>query len=76
MKSNEAADTKRSIAFLRAYIEIAGPLFFASGIPLEGGDVLHPDRSVNKRASNEGYLDLDERISGFSLMPKGEALLS
>lgn len=74
MRPTEAADTQRSIAYLRAYVEIAGPYFFATGIGLEGA-FLHPDKSVIKRLFDEGFLQLDEASGRFSLTTKGQALL-
>jgi hypothetical protein len=40
-------DSPRCKAYLRAYIEIAGPVFYGTGIPLERG-LMHPDRGVMK----------------------------
>ncbi len=68
-------ENPRSIAYLRSYIEIAGPLFFASGIPLTDG-YLYPDRGVMKAMLLSSCVTLDEAdLSTFRLTDAGHQLL-
>ncbi|MCK1580665.1 HNH endonuclease [Bradyrhizobium sp. 168] len=69
-------DSPRSKAYLRAYIEIAGPMFYGSGIPLDRG-LLHPDRGVMKAMLEAGCVTLGRNKRGiFELTPKGNDLIA
>lgn len=66
----------RSKAYLRAYIEIAGPMFYGSGIPLDHG-LMHPDRGVMKAMLQAGCVTLGRNNRGvFELTPKGNDLVA
>lgn len=70
------ANSPRSVAYLAAYTDIAGPLFFGMGIPLAGGDgFLLPDRGVMKALLLEDYVTLD--VQGrFQLTDRGRDVLA
>jgi hypothetical protein len=69
-------DSPRSKAYLRAYVEIAGPMFYGSGIPLEIG-LMHPDRGVMKAMLQADCVTLGKSRRGlFELTPKGNDLIS
>jgi 5-methylcytosine-specific restriction protein A len=69
-------DGPRCKAYLRAYIEIAGPTFYGSGIPLDDG-LMHPDRGVMKALLQAGCVTLGKTKRGvFELTPKGNALIA
>ena len=74
---NERSDTKRNIAYLRAYYRIAagGPLY-ATGVLLDRSR-LWMDRSVISRLTRDGYLRFDHvgREAVFVITEKGEALI-
>jgi hypothetical protein len=73
--SGPPADSPRSKAYLRAYLEIAGQRFFASGIPLNDG-YMHPDRGVMKALLASGDVRLtDEPSPRFEVTSKGQLLL-
>ena len=73
--SSPPADSPRSRAYLRAYHEIAGPRFFATGIPLDDGYML-PDRGVMKALLEGGYVVLtNERSPRFEVTERGRALI-
>lgn len=68
-------DSPRCRAYLQAYIDIAGPTFFGTGIPLKRR-YLHPDRGVMKALLIEGCVTLGERTPGlFELTEKGKKLI-
>ena len=69
-------DNPRSKAYLRAYIEIAGPMFYGSGIPLDRG-LMHPDRGVMKAMLQAGCVTLGINKRGlFELTHKGNDLIA
>jgi hypothetical protein len=69
-------DSPRSKAYLRAYIEIAGPMFYGSGIPLDQG-FMHPDRVVMKALLQADCVTLGKSKRGiFELTPKGNSLIA
>lgn len=69
-------NSPRSIAYLRAYIEIGEPIFYATGIPLVDG-YLFPDRAVMKAMLLSDCVVLNlEQNSRFELTDKGRALLA
>ncbi|HEV7880202.1 MAG TPA: hypothetical protein VGP39_19260 [Bradyrhizobium sp.] len=69
-------DSPRSIAYLRAYAEIAGPMFYGSGIPLDRG-LMHPDRAVMKAMLRAGCVTLGTTKPGlFELTKKGSDLIT
>ena len=69
-------DGPRCRAYLQAYIEIAGPTFYGSGIPLDDG-LMHPDRGVMKALLQAGCVTLGKHKRGiFELTPKGKALIA
>ncbi|MET3364247.1 HNH endonuclease [Bradyrhizobium ottawaense] len=71
-----AFDSNRSIAYLAAYVEIAGPHFYGSGIPLEDG-LMYPDRGVMKSMLHGGCVTIGKNKPGlFELTPKGRKLIS
>lgn len=70
----EPWDGPRSRAYLTAYVEIAGPIFFGTGIPLHDG-YLQPDRGVMKRLLDTGAVTLDKAKFRFSLNDKGRHLI-
>jgi len=53
-------DTPRNIAYLAAYLELAGPRIPMRGIHFFCGGYLHPDRAVMRSLHAGGYLT-DER---------------
>jgi hypothetical protein len=63
----------RTVAYLTAYVEIAGATFPATGIPLDDG-YLWPDRAV-MRSLLEARCVAFER-EAFRLTDKGEALIA
>src|SRR5207302_8656154 len=68
-------DAPRSIAYLRAYIEIGEQIFYATGIPLNDG-YLYPDRAVMKAMLLANCVALNEDHHGrFELTERGRALL-
>lgn len=68
-------DGPRCRAYLRAYAEIAGPVFYGSGIPLERG-LMHPDRGVMKAMLLAECVTIGVTRRGlFELTPKGCALI-
>ena len=79
LENNETSppfDSPRSKAYLRAYVEVAGPMFYGSGIPLESG-LMHPDRGVMKAMLQSGCVTLGKGKRGlFELTPKGKDLIS
>jgi hypothetical protein len=69
-------DSPRCKAYLRAYKEIAGPIFFGSGIPLDDY-FMHPDRGVMKAMLQAGCVTLGKSKHGlFELTQKGNELIS
>src|SRR5258706_6502153 len=69
-------DSPRSKAYLRAYIEIAGPMFYGSGIPLDRG-LMHPDRGVMKAMLQAGCVRFGTSKRGlFELTHKGNDLIA
>ncbi|MGY3547096.1 hypothetical protein [Bradyrhizobium sp. USDA 4469] len=71
-----AFDSNRSIAYLTAYVEIAGPSFYGSGISLEDG-YMYPDRGVMKGMLQAGCVTFRKNTQGlFELTPKGRKLIS
>lgn len=69
-------DSDRSRAYLSAYVEIAGPHFYGSGIPLENG-FLYPDRGVMKAMLQAGCVTIGANKQGlFELTSKGRKLTS
>ncbi|MBU6463588.1 hypothetical protein [Bradyrhizobium sp.] len=69
-------DSSRCRAYLRAYAEIAGPVFYGSGIPLERG-LLHPDRGVMKAMLLAECVTLGVAKRGlFELTEKGRDLIA
>jgi len=69
-------DSPRCKAYLRAYIEIAGPVFYGSGIPLDRG-LMHPDRGVMKAMLQAGCVTLGVTKRGlFELTQKGKDLIA
>jgi len=69
-------DGPRCKAYLRAYIEIAGPVFYGSGIPLERG-LMHPDRGVMKALLLAECVTLGLTSRGlFELTQKGRDLIA
>jgi hypothetical protein len=77
MENRDAVDSwdgPRSRAYLQAYVEIAGPIFFGSGIPLHDG-FLQPDRGVMKRLFEAGAVTLDEKTSKIIINNKGRELI-
>jgi hypothetical protein len=68
-------DSARCKAYLRAYAEIAGPVFYGTGIPLERG-LLHPDRGVMKAMLLAECVTLGVTRRGlFELTQKGRDLV-
>ena len=68
-------DSPRSKAYLRTYVEIGEPIFFASGIPLTGG-FMHPDRAVMKALLMADCVVLNgDHYSRFELTQKGQELI-
>lgn len=75
---NERSETKRSIAYLRAYIRIAGPKLYAGGLFMKRKR-LWMDRSIISRLEHDGYLRFegaDSREPFFVLTESGEAMIS
>ncbi|WP_375381516.1 hypothetical protein [uncultured Sphingomonas sp.] len=75
---NETADTKRSVAYLRAYLRIGGPRLYAGGLFLDRRR-LYMDRSVISRLERDGYLCFsgeDSKEHYFELTPAGAALVA
>ncbi|MCK1607251.1 HNH endonuclease [Bradyrhizobium sp. 166] len=71
-----AFDSNRSIAYLTAYVQIAGSRFYGSGIPLEDG-FMYPDRGVMKAMLHAGCVTIGINKQGlFKLTPKGRKLIS
>jgi hypothetical protein len=69
-------DSPRCRAYLRAYAEIAGPVFYGSGIPLERG-LMHPDRGVMKAMLLAECVTLGVTKRGlFELTEKGRDLIA
>lgn len=69
-------DSPRCKAYLRAYIEIAGPMFYGTGIPLDRG-LMHPDRGVMKAMLQAECVTLGVRKRGlFELTQKGTDLIA
>lgn len=74
-KSAPPFDSPRCKAYLSAYIEIAGPMFYGSGIPLDRG-LMHPDRGVMKAMLLAGCVTLGKSKRGlFELTAKGRRLV-
>ena len=70
-------DSPRCKAYLRAYAEIAGPVFYGSGIPLDRGGLMHPDRGVMKAMLQSGCVTLGKTKRGlFELTQKGQELIA
>src|SRR5947207_15987262 len=68
-------DSPRCKAYLRAYKEIARPMFFGSGIPLKDY-FMHPDRGVMKAMLQAGCVTLGKNRRGvFELTQKGNQLI-
>lgn len=67
-------DSPRCKAYLRAYVEIAGPHFFGSGIPLDEG-YIYPDRGVMKALLQADCVTLSNR-GIFELTTKGHNLIA
>ncbi len=75
---NESSETKRNIAYLRAYIRIAvGMPLYATGILLDRKR-LWMDRSVISRLTRDGYLRFDHigKDAVFILTEAGERLIA
>jgi hypothetical protein len=71
-----AFNSNRSRAYLRAYVAIAGPNFYGSGIPLEHG-FMRPDRGVMKGLLQADCVTIGTTKPGiFELTPKGRKLIS
>jgi hypothetical protein len=69
-------DSPRCKAYLRAYVEIAGPVFYGSGIPLDRG-LMHPDRGVMKAMLQAECVTLGVTKRGlFELTQKGRDLIA
>ena len=69
-------DSPRCKAYLAAYVLIAGPLFYGTGIPLDR-DLLHPDRGVMKSLLLAGCVEIGRTKPGlFELTGKGRALIA
>jgi len=69
-------DSPRCKAYLRAYVEIAGPVFYGSGIPLDRG-LMHPDRGVMKAMLQAECVTLGVTKRGLSeVTKKGKDLIS
>lgn len=67
-------DNPRSIVYLKAYAEIAGPCFYGTGIPLTDA-FLHPDRGVMKALLIAECVELDNR-GRFVMTDRGLDLVS
>ncbi|MGY3496763.1 HNH endonuclease [Bradyrhizobium sp. USDA 4502] len=75
-KGTPSFDGDRSRAYLSAYVEIAGPHFYGSGIPLEDG-YMYPDRGVMKAMLHAGCVTIGKSEQGlFELTPRGRKLIS
>jgi hypothetical protein len=69
-------DSPRSKAYLAAYVLIAGPLFYGTGIPLDR-DLLLPDRGVMKSLLLAGCVEIGQTRPGlFELTAKGRELIA
>jgi hypothetical protein len=69
-------DSPRCKAYLRAYAEIAGPVFYGTGIPLERG-LMHPDRGIMKAMLLAECVTLGvTKRSLFELTQKGRDLIA
>lgn len=74
----ESADTKRSVAYLRAYLRVGGGRLYAGGIFLDRRR-LWMDRSIISRLERDGYLRFvgeGTKEPYFELTPAGEALVA
>lgn len=70
-------DSPRSRAYLAAYSQIGGPVFFGSGIPLNDGGLLQPDRGVMKSMLLAECVTLGVSRRGlFELTQKGKDLIA
>jgi hypothetical protein len=75
-KTSPPFDSPRCKAYLRAYDEIAGPVFYGTGIPLERG-LMHPDRGVMKAMLLAECVTLGVAKRGlFELTQKGRDLIA
>ena len=64
------------LRYLAAYVLIAGPLFYGTGIPLDR-DLLHPDRGVMKSLLLAGCVEIGQTRPGlFELTAKGRELIA
>ena len=75
--ANESSETRRSLAYLRAYLLIGGEKLYAGGLFLDRRR-LWMDRSVTSRLERDGCLCFEgktRREPYFVLKKKGEALL-
>ncbi len=69
-------DSPRSVAYLRAYVEIGEQIFYATGIPLRDG-FLYPDRAVMKAMLIADCVVLnDENHGRFELTERGQLLIA
>ena len=68
-------DTPRYVAYLKAYIELAEPIFYATGIPLVDG-YLYPDRGIMKAMLLADCVVLNEQDNRFELTDRGRDLLA
>ena len=66
-------DNPRTKAYFRAYVEIAGPRFFATGIPLEDG-YMQPDRGCMKSLFEAGAVEI--QAGRFVLTECGQELIA
>lgn len=69
------ANSRRTKAYLAAYLEINEQRFFGTGVPLEGG-FMQPDRAVMKTLLLGGYVVLDGAQHGlFVVTESGQDLI-
>jgi hypothetical protein len=74
--SNERSETRRSQAYLRAYVRIAGDLPIYVGGLLLDKKRLWLDRSVISRCERDGYLAFEQgRNAAFRVTDKGREWL-
>jgi hypothetical protein len=66
-------DNERTVAYLCAYVEIAGRRFPMTGIELEDG-YIHPDRAVTRSLLQAECISTDD--GDFVLTDKGRALIA
>jgi hypothetical protein len=76
--ANESSDTKRNLAYLRAYMRIGGDRLYAGGLFL-ARKRLWMDRSVVSRLERDGYLRFcgaEKSEPWFELTDQGRSWLS